>query len=88
MAYPNFWVGLFFITTIFIGIDSQFGLVECSAYFLEDLRLTVKIGKKTTKIKGVLARFIVCFVLFLAGLPMVFEGTFLLTYYHRWLVHF
>lgn len=75
MHYPNFWVGFFFVTTIFIGIDSQFGMVECAAYFLEDLRLTMKVCGSKVKIKGVKARAIVCGALFMGGLPMVFEGT-------------
>jgi hypothetical protein len=76
MDYPNFWVGFFFVTTIFIGIDSQFGMVECASFFVEDLRLSIPRGKGKPRIKiqGVMARAVVCFVLFLGGLFMCFQG--------------
>lgn len=65
MSFPNFWLGFFFVTMIFIGIDSQFGMVECVSYFVEDFRWKIK----NVAITGSVARAVVCFSLFLLGLP-------------------
>ena len=76
MEWPNFWLGFFFTTMIFIGIDSQFGMVECASFFVEDLQLQIKRSgdKPPIKIRGSLAKGLVCFSQFLLGLPLCSQG--------------
>jgi len=47
MVFPNFWLFLFFLTMILLGIDSQFGNVEVVSCFIDDLKLKWK-GRKLT----------------------------------------
>ena len=70
MIFPNFWLFAFFLTLILIGIDSQFGLVEATCYFVEDLRLKwndTLIPPETTKT-------VTCIVIYLIGLPVATRG--------------
>ena len=72
---PNFWIAFFFTTTVFIGIDSQFAVVEVAAYFVEDLRLKIKTKDgKIIRFKGVMVRTVVCLVLWVLGWVMCFQG--------------
>ena len=70
MAFPSFWVVLFFFTMILIGIDTQFALVETLCYFVEDL--LVKAGHHA--LDPTLLRGLICLLLFLLGLPVATGG--------------
>lgn len=45
MPFPRFWLFLFFLTMILLGIDSQLALLETAAYALIDLRNRYKISR-------------------------------------------
>lgn len=70
MFYPQMWVLLFFLTMLLIGVDSQFGLVEAAAYFLEDLNIHFR-GKP---IPPSIIKVLVCLCGFIAGLPVATKG--------------
>lgn len=66
MEYSNFWVILFFVMMIFIGIDSQFGIVETFCYLIEDvLEKYYNEPPNGEKVKAY-----VCLGLFLIGIPL------------------
>ena len=70
MFLPNLWVFVFFLTLILIGIDSQFGLMEATCYFVEDLKLKWD----DELIPGDTTKFATCLVTYLVGLPVSTRG--------------
>lgn len=70
MIYPNLWMVIFFVTLILIGIDSQFGLTETVIYFVEDLKL----NWGGYHLSDDWAKILVCFVIYLLGLPVATTG--------------
>ena len=70
MIYPTFWILLFFCTLILIGIDSEFGLVETCACFVEDMHPHFR-GKP---IPPQMVKALVCLAGFLCGLPIATRG--------------
>lgn len=70
MYWPNFWMFIFFVTLILIGIDSQFGLTETVTYFLEDLHLKwngIVISDTFIKLSS-------CIFIYTIGLPVATQG--------------
>lgn len=70
MAWPSLWVFMFFLTMIFIGIDTQFSLVETVGYMVEHL---------ATKFRGrefnpQVMRALICVVIFVISLPVCMQG--------------
>ena len=72
LPFPNLMMGLFFFAMCLLGISSQFGMVNITSYFIEDLNL--KIGKY--KIEKTNARLLVCVVTGILGLVMTTRGGF------------
>lgn len=70
MAFPNFWTLFFFVTMIFIGIDSQFGLVEVTNQYIEDMN--IKFCGEI--LKGPKARLFGCGLTALLGLILTTRG--------------
>lgn len=70
MFWPNMWIFIFFMTLILIGIDSQFGLVEATCYFIEDLKLKWN----DMEISPLVSKTVTCIVIYLVGLPVATRG--------------
>ena len=64
LPFPEFWLILFFVSLIFIGIDSQLGVVEACGYMIADINQT----NNGPIISSTAMRGIVCFAIFCAGL--------------------
>ena len=70
MFWPALWVVLFFVTMVFIGIDSEFGLVETVCYWVEDYRPRFR-GEE---IRPEVVKLLCCVGLFVLGLPIATRG--------------
>uniref|UniRef100_A0A8C4NIG2 Uncharacterized protein n=1 Tax=Eptatretus burgeri TaxID=7764 RepID=A0A8C4NIG2_EPTBU len=71
MPFSPFWSVAFFIMLIFLGLDSQFAMVEVAVMFVMD--------SNAPFLHGILHRkeivvFMICFAGFLLGLPMVTQA--------------
>ncbi|CAK8682669.1 unnamed protein product [Clavelina lepadiformis] len=72
LPVPQLWAFLFFLMLVFLGIDSQFAMVEVAITSLAD---SFK-GKLLTKIfkRKELLSFTVCFIALLLGVPNLMQG--------------
>ncbi len=70
MPWPSLWVLLFFVTMIFIGIDTQFALVETVGYMVEDFIHKIK-GRD---LNPQVVRACICIGIFIIGLPVCYQG--------------
>ncbi len=64
LPFPRFWMFIFFLTLIFIGIDTQFAVVEAMGYMMIDF----KFKYKDKLISNQILRLFVCLVLFIGFL--------------------
>ena len=70
MYLPNLWIFIFFLTMVLIGIDSQFGLLEATCYFIDDLKLQWN----GSYIPSGVTKASTCLVIYLVGLPLATRG--------------
>ena len=70
MYLPRVWMVLFFVSMIFIGIDSQFGLTETVCHFVEDYH--PKFRDKLVQPEYV--KLICCTLILIFGLPIATRG--------------
>lgn len=64
LPFTRFWLAIFFVMMVLIGIDSQFGIVDMMSYIILDFNLTFM--KKP--IREEVVRLILCIILALFGL--------------------